>query len=307
MGAKIRTVLGDVSPAEVRAVVPHEHALLWQDRSVSREAYLAQALPPFRRRMRSEFRTLLARGCNCFVDCNTTGGLSIPEELVAASRATGMHVVTATGFYVGRSLPRWAKRASVDTLVESLLRDVREGIGGTTARAGALKAASNTYELSPVEQRTFCAVAQVHHETGVPITTHTTKGARAHVDFFRAHRVHLERVALGHIEVDPWEDTLAVARQGVMFLFTNFGGTNILPEDMVIAQIADLVRRGCVGQIMISVDMYLYYAKGRLRQRWPGGYVQLFDRVVPRLLKAGLKASHVDRIMHDNPVRHLAF
>jgi phosphotriesterase-related protein len=307
MGAKIRTVLGDVDAAEVQAVVPHEHTLLWQDRSVSMEAYLAQALPPFRRRLRAEFRRLLARGCNCFVDCNTTGGLTIPEELVAASEATGMHLVTATGFYVGRSLPGWAKRASVDTLAERLLRDVRDGIGGTAARAGALKAASNTYELSPVEERTFAAVAKVHRETGLPITTHTTKGARAHVDFFRAHRVELDRVALGHIEVDPWEDTLAVAREGVMFLFTNFGGRQWVPEDMVIAQIADLVRRGFVGQIMISVDMYLYYATGRLRQRWPGGYVQLLDRVVPRLLKAGLKASEVDRIMHDNPVRHLAF
>jgi phosphotriesterase-related protein len=241
------------------------------------------------------------------VDCNTIGGLSIPEELAAASQATGMHLVAATGFYVGRSLPPWAKRASVDALAERLLRDVREGIGGTAARAGVLKAASNTYELSPVEERTFAAVAKVHRTTGVPITTHTTKGARAHVDFFRAHRVALERVALGHIEVDPWEDIVAVARQGVMFLFTNFGGTNILPEEMVIAQIADLVRRGFVAQIMISVDMYLHYARGRLRQRWPGGYVQLFDRVVPRLLQSGLKASQVDRILHDNPVRHLAF
>ena len=307
MSLKIRTILGDVHPGEIQAVLPHEHALLWQDKSVAKADYVAGALPAFARRMRAEFRELVSRGCNCFVDCNTLTGIQIPDELRSYCQATGMHLVAATGFYVERTLPDWIKQASVDDLTEVLMNSVTQGIAGSQARAGVLKVSSDDYHLQPIEEKTFLAAASVHRETGVPITTHTTRGARTHIEFFKAHGVEPPRVALGHIEVDPWEDILEVARKGAMLLFTNFGGKDILPEDMVIAQIADLVRRGFVKQIMISVDMYLYYIGGRLKQRWAGGFLQLFDRVVPKLMKAGLKAKHIDTIMRDNPRRHLAF
>lgn len=90
-----------------------------------------------------------------------------------------------------------------------------------------------------------------------------------------------------------------------MLCFTNFGGYDILPEDMMIAQIVDLVRRGCTRQIMLSVDMYVYVHKGRLVYRWPGGFTQLVDRVIPKLAQAGLKPSQIETIMHRNPARHL--
>ncbi len=307
MSLKIRTILGDVHPGEIQAVLPHEHALLWQDKSVAKADYVAGALPAFARRMRAEFRKLVSRGCNCFGDCNTVTGIQIPDELRSYCQATGMHLVAATGFYVDRTLPDWIKQASVDDLSEVLMKSVTQGIGGSQARAGILKVSSDDYHLQPIEEKTFLAAVAVHRQTGVPITTHTTKGARTHIEFFKAHGVEPRRVALGHIEVDPWEDIRTVAQKGAMLLFTNFGGKDILPEDMVIAQIVDLVRRGFVKQIMISVDMYLYYEKGRRRQRWPGGYVQIFDRIIPRLKAAGLKARDIDRIIHDNPLGHLAF
>jgi phosphotriesterase-related protein len=304
---KIRTILGDVDPREIQAVLPHEHTLLWNDKSVPMGKYLARALPTLRRRMRAEFRGLVSRGCNCFVDCNTSTGIQIPDELCSYCRATGMHLVAATGFYVAETLPDRIARASVDDLAEMLMESVTQGIDGSQARAGVVKVSGNGYELQPVEERTFQAAARVHRETGVPITTHSPKGGRTHVEFLAEHGVDPSRIALGHIEVNPWEDIRTVARKGAMLLFTNFGGRDVVPEDMIIAQIADLVRRGFVRQIMISVDMYLYYEKGRLRQRWPGGYVQIFDRIVPRLKAAGLKARDIDRITHDNPCRHLAF
>jgi len=304
---RIHTILGDVGPSEIQAVLPHEHTLLRTDKSVPQGRYIEETMPVFRRRMRREFRELLSRGCNCFVDCNTATGIQIPDELQALCRATEMHLVAATGFYVEETLPDWVKRASVDDLTALLLESVTRGTAGSKARAGVLKASSNGYELKPNEEKVFRAVASVHQRTGVPLTTHGPKGALRQLQFLEGLGVSPDRVALGHIEVDPWEDIREVAKKGAMLLFTNFGGRDILPEGMIIAQIADLVRRGFVRQIMISVDMYLHRKQGRLRQRWPGGYVQIFDRVIPRLTEAGLKARDIDRIVHDNPVRHLSF
>ena len=305
MAGKIRTVLGDVSPGEITGALTHEHTLLYRGKELPEGKYIAAATPALRKRIRHDFRELVRRGCNAFVDCSLR--LRFYDELCAASKETGMHVVCSSGFYVEETIPAWVRRTSAGELARRLEREVTEGIGRSGVRSGVLKVSGNGYEIAPTERKVFLAAAAVHRKTGVPITTHTPKGARRHVEFLEAHGVPPEKVALGHIEVDPWEDIKHVARKGAMLIFTNWGGKQWVPEDMIVAQIADLVRLGYVRQIMISVDMYLYLKNGILKQRWPGGYLQIFDRVVPKLMKAGLKAKHIDTILRKNPRRHLSF
>ena len=308
MPGKIRTVLGDVNPKDITGALTHEHGLLYhKTATMPRRKYIDAAMPALRRRLIVEFRQLVKRGCNCFVDCNTALGIRIPNELHALARRTDMHLVLSTGFYVEASLPPRINRANVADIAQLMMKDVTRGIGRTDIRAGVVKVSGNGYEIAPNEKKVFLAAAAVHRKTGVPITTHTPKGARRHIDFLQKHGVAPERVALGHIEVDPWEDIKYVASKGAMLIFTNWGGRQWVPEDMIVAQIVDLVRLGYVRQILISVDMYLYYVRGRLRQRWAGGYLQIFDRVIPKLKRAGLKTKHIDTIVRDNPRRHLAF
>ncbi len=303
---KIRTVLGDVDPSQVRAALTHEHGLLYFGRStMDMSAYFKAAMPAAAKRLTSEFRELVARGCNGFVDCSLR--VRTPVELRDIARKTGMHLVLSTGFYTEESLEADVKKMTEAQFVNYMLGDITKGIPGTDIRAGVVKVSSNGYELGPVERRVMEAACVVHKKTGVPITTHTTKGVRRQTELFKARGVALDRVAFGHIEVDPWEDTLQAAKDGAMFIFTNFGGEIWVPEDMVVAQLRDLVRRGHVRQVMISVDMYLQCVKGVVRQRWPGGYVQIFDRVIPKLRKAGLTKRDIEIITEENPRRHLAF
>jgi len=176
MSGQVRTILGDVDPCEIQAVLPHEHTLLYNDKSIPMDRYVVRALPTLRRRMRAEFRKLISRGCNCFVDCNTTTGIQIPDELCALAQATGMHFVAATGFYVAGTLPNRIKRASVDELAQVLMRSVTQGIAGSQARAGVVKVSGNGYTLEPVEERTFRAAARVHRERAFPLPPTAPKG-----------------------------------------------------------------------------------------------------------------------------------
>ncbi len=307
MPGKIRTVLGDVDPKLITGVVPHEHALLYGKSKIPRKKYIAAAMPALKRRLTHEFRELTKRGCNCFVECSTSMGIRTPELLREISRATGMHVVLSAGYYVEETIRASVRNGKVADTASFFMKEITEGIRRTGIRAGVVKVSSNSYDIEPTEKKVFLAAAAVHRKTGVPITTHTPKGARRHVDFLQDHGVDPSRVALGHIEVDPWNDIKYVARKGAMLIFTNWGGKQWVPENMIVAQIVDLIRLGYVRNIMISVDMYLYYINGRLKQRWPGGYLQIFDRVIPKLMKAGLKAKHIDTIIRDNPRRHLSF
>ena len=303
MGQKIRTVLGDVRPKEITGALLHEHMLLTDS-----QKEFERARPAVTRRLTRDFRKLAAAGCNCFLDASLSSGPSCQPELAAEiSARTGVHVVMSTGFYVERAIPPWVKRSRVSKIAEFMHRDLTAGVKVTGFPAGIIKVSSNAYGVEKNERKVFLAACEVHRHTGVPITVHSPKGAGPQLYLFVKNGVAPERVSFAHVEVGPWEDTLKAAKAGAVFVFTNWGGRQWVPEDAIVAQIADLVRRGHVRQITISVDMYLSWVKGRVRQRWPGGYVQIFDRVVPKLMKAGLKAGHIDTIIRGNPRRYLAF
>jgi phosphotriesterase-related protein len=300
MSDRIRTVLGDVQSSLITGALLHEHMLLAEKAAEHRQARTA-----VERRLTADFRALIARGCNCFVDASMDSAQ--PELAASLSARTGMHVVCTTGFYVEATLPAWVRKAPVSRIAAHMHRELTEGAKGTPHRAGMIKVSSNAYGVEPGERKVFLAAAAAHRATGAPITVHAPKGALPQLELLVKAGVKPERVSLAHIEVGPWEDTLKLAKMGAIFVFTNWGGGRWVPEGTIVAQILDLVRRGHVGQITISVDMYLSWVRRRLRQRWAGGYVQIFDRVVPKLLAGGLKDSHIERIVTLNPRRHLAF
>ena len=244
---------------------------------------------------------------NLFVEVSPTGNEKRPVELWRrVGKRTGMHVMATTGSYTHPFVPRVLQR-DVSRGAAFLCRELTEGIGGTKLRAGVMKVASHDYEPRPDEVKAFLAVAEAHKQTGAPITTHCPLGPLAQLRIFTEAGVPAERIALGHVEVAAWEDLRKIMHTGVNFLFTNFGGEDIVPETMVVAQIADLVRRGHLAQIQLAVDMYLHRKNSRLVYRWPGGYKQLIGRVVPKLIEAGVKVGQVEKMLHDNPIRHLTW
>lgn len=304
MARLIRSLAADIPTSSIRCVLPHEHAFLpVNNEAPARQKELEGVIE---KRLAREFRTLAGQGVNLFVELSTANSPRQPAMWLRAGRCAGMHVVSSTGFYVEDVLPDWVKRKQIDETAHFLEREITDGIHGSGCRAGVIKVSGNSYGVKPGERKVFLAAARVCRKTGVPITTHSPKGALPHVTLLEKHGVPPERVSVGHIEVNPWEDVLAVAKKGAMLIFTNWGGKEWVPEDMIAAQVRDLVRRGFLKQIMLSIDMYLYMKGGRLTLRWPGGYRQLLDRVAPKLVNCGIKARQVERMLHDNPLRHLA-
>ncbi len=300
MSALIRTVLGEVKPSEITGALLHEHMQLAET-----EKDFIDARPAVIRKLTGDFKKLIKAGCNCFVD--TSMNSARPRLAAELSERTGMHVVCTTGFYVEARMPRFVKKASIAEISARMERDVTEGMKGTGHRAGLIKVASNAYGVLKNERKVFLAAAKAHRKTGAPVHVHGPKGAWPQFELLNSNGVPPESISIAHIEVAPWEDILRVARAGGIMCFTNWGGKEWVPEGQIVAQVVDLVRRGFARQITISVDMYLSWTGGRLRQRWPGGYTQIFDRVIPKLRKEGLTRAQLDAIIRKNPARHLAF
>ena len=120
------------------------------------------------------------------------------------------------------------------------MRDILEGIAGTTVRAGMLKVMTDADGLTPDVARVMAAAAAAHRETGVPITTHSHPASRnglAQQSFLTEHGVAPERIVIGH---SGDTDDLAYLRElmdnGSTIGLDRFGMEHVFPDDRRVAR-----------------------------------------------------------------------
>jgi phosphotriesterase-related protein len=192
-GPRVMTVRGPVDPNRMGLTLPHEHVLvdfIGADR-VSRDRYHADevvnvALPRLERIRRQGVRTL--------VECTPAYLGRDPGLLRRLSEASGLHLVTNTGYYGasgGKHLPGHARVESADALAARWLREWREGIEGTGVRPGFIKIGTDARPLPGVNRKLVRAAARAHLASGLTVAAHTGDGRAAmeQLDVLRAEGV----------------------------------------------------------------------------------------------------------------------
>jgi phosphotriesterase-related protein len=178
---RVFTVRGPVSPAVLGTTLVHEHVLVdfvGADK-VSRQRYDAD----------EAFRTVLPhllalkeRGGRTLVECTPAWLGRDPALLRRLSEASGLHIVTNTGYYGAaqhKYLPAHAFDESAERLAERWTLEWRDGIEGTGIRPGFLKTGVDAGPLSPVDRKLLTAAALCHRRTGLRIHCHTGDGRAA--------------------------------------------------------------------------------------------------------------------------------
>ena len=182
----VRTVLGDIAPADLGVTYAHEHLVIDGGRP-------AQLFPDFRLdsvdAAVAELEPARALGLRAVVDAMPADCGRNVEKLAEISRRTGIHVVAPTGLHHERYYHdrHWSAILAVEDLAELLVADVVDGIDAndysgpmvrrTPHRAGVIKVAGDVDRLTHVEERIFAAAAAAHERTGVPILTHCEMGS----------------------------------------------------------------------------------------------------------------------------------
>ena len=195
-----------------------------------------------------------------------------------------------------------------DALVDLLYKDVTRGIEGTGVCAGVLKASSTLNAISSTADRVFAAVAAVHRQTGIPISTHTEAGTMAleQIARFERHGVALDRVIIGHLDRKLDAAYLkAVAETGVYMGFDQISKTKYAPDEARVSAIKALVEAGHGRQLLLSGDLArrsYWPAYGRL---YGPGFAYILQRFIPWLHAEGLPASVLDDLLIHNPARAL--
>jgi phosphotriesterase-related protein len=301
------TVRGPVAAGDLGTTLAHEHVLVdfvGADR-VSRDRYDAEEV--FRTAL-PHLRAAKEAGARALLECTPAWLGRDPLLLRRLSEASGLHVVTNTGYYGAagdKHLPAHAWTETADQLAARWTREFEEGIEGTGIRPGFLKSGVDAGPLSEVDRKLITAAARCHLRTGLTIGVHTGDGAAA-ADILAVLRV--EGVAPSayvwiHAQNERALDRLAQAADAGAWVELD----GISPGSLVehADAVASLIARGHLRRLLISQDAGWYHVGeaggGDFRP-----YTLLFEAFLPELRRRGITEEQVHTLVALNPAAAFA-
>ncbi|PPK99274.1 phosphotriesterase family protein [Parapedobacter indicus] len=305
--AQVMTVNGPVPVGKLGTVLPHEHLLV--------DFVGADQVSPTRYEQDEVFDTLLPylrearrQGAQTFVDCTPEWLGRDVRLLQRLSDASGMHIVTNTGYYGAageKYLPPHAYTETAEQLAQRWITEWRNGIDNTGIKPGFIKTGVDRHPLSAVQQKLIRAAALTHLETGLTIFVHTGDGRAA-----------LEELAIitdtgaapnawvwTHAQNEPDRTQhLQAAKAGG---WVAFDGLYAQLVDRYVAFLQDLKARHLLHRALISHDAG-WYEVGKPNGGHIRPYVSLFQDFIPALKKAGFTLDEQRQLLETNPAEALA-
>ncbi|MFE3500704.1 phosphotriesterase [Kitasatospora sp. NPDC059160] len=294
----VRTVLGDLAPGELGVTDSHDHLFIRSpllpgqelDDPVAAEAVL---------------REYAAAGGRSFVQWTPQGMGRGAGSLAALSRATGVHLVAATGAHQAVHYPEDRFPAASAELAEHFVTELVTGLPGAPegVRAGLIKIADDAGPLTGHTRRTAAAAAEAHHATGAPIAVHLEPEGDPHGILDRLHGRHgvdPDRILLGHLtRFTDRSLHRSLAAEGA-FLALDSPSRIGHPADLQAFEvIADLVEAGHAHRLLLGADTTTRTA------REVGGPTRLLTDLVPRLART-FGPELCDLLLVTNPAAALA-
>src|SRR5215469_6959346 len=158
--AVVRTVRGDIDPADLGPTSMHEHILstfeVWFEDAASSPSVPgpvdaeARVDMPLLCLLRDNLRlddTELAiaevqafkdAGGRCLVDASSIGIRTDLAGVAKVAERTGLYIVQGTGFYLEGALPPSAAGLSADEMAAVMITEITDGIGDSGFRAGII-------------------------------------------------------------------------------------------------------------------------------------------------------------------------
>ena len=276
---QVITVRGAMSPRKLGWTLAHEHLFsAFGSDPAEPPAYDEQALLdvviPYTRKIRS-------LGCRSIVDCTAAWFGREPRLLRRISEASGLHILTNTGYYGAandRYVPETARQETVDQIAARWTAEFAGGIRDTGIRPGHIKIGVDPGVLSELDGRLVRAAARAHRRTGLVITSHTggrAEAALGQIAILREEGVRPEAWIWAH--ANQCSDLAALREAAQAGAWLSLDG--VAPES--VEQHLALLR-----DPVISARALLSHDGNSFRNGRPGKpYEALFTHLRPRLLR----------------------
>jgi 5-phospho-D-xylono-1,4-lactonase len=252
----IRTVTGDIEPAELGFTYSHEHLI-------------GSPPPPTRDEdpdlvIRDEDKAIaeaqIARGVGVrsLYEASAWDYGRDPEGLRRVSEAVGLQIIACAGFNKGQWFAERLAERTVESLEEQIVAEVTVGMDGSDVRGGVIKFGTGYNHISDVEERVIRAAARAHRRTGVTLHSHTENGTMAleQIEILHEEGVEMSRVGLVHLlrNPDPWLHR-KVAATGAYLCYDGFSKIKYYPESTRTDMLIMLVEAGYEKRILIGADL----------------------------------------------------
>lgn len=325
----IRTFHGDIEPTKLGVTYSHEHIVCRPQYWVEREA--DDLLLDDKEKSKLDVLDFKNLGGQAIVDATA---IDYGRDVLAVkeiSEETGITIIGTAGFNKSflwdasipehlkkvtgdyRTFHEWIEAKTINELADFVIREIEEGLEGTTVRGGQVKFGTGYNRITPLEEKTLRAVARAHHETKAPLHSHTEAGTMGleQMELLKSEGVNLEYISFGHMDRNPDPFYHAkIASTGAYLSFDGISKIKYAPESTRIQNILDLVDKGYEDQILISGDTarksyYKHYDYGL-------GLENILGNWVPRFIEEANQKGYdgdklVDKFFVQNPARCFTF
>lgn len=319
---KVNTVCGYIDVNELGITLIHEHIVFgypgWYGDTLAlynRDEVIEIAI--------NTFDNLKKLGVKTFVDATPNDCGRDPELYREISERTEINIICSTGFYSEEEgAPSYFKsRAGIGIDVEQeiyelFLKEIVEGIGNSSIKAGVIKVASSKGKITEYEAAFFRAAAKVQKETGVPIITHTQEGTMGleQADLLISQGANPDQILIGHMsDVTDIKYHHEVLKKGVNIGFDRMGLQLLAGcpmDEERYACILGLISMGYIDRIMLSHDSIIKFLGREIKipdfaipliSNWHPTH--LFKNIIPFLEEHGVSKEQINTIIKENPKR----
>ena len=303
----IDTVTGPVPADRLGVTLMHEHILV--------DFIGADLVRPSRYDANAVFQAVLPHlhevkrlGCRTLVECTPAFLGRDPRLLRRLSEASGLYILTNTGYYGAandKHLPAHAFNQTAEQLAARWIRESNSGIDDTGIRPAFMKIGVDQSPLSAVDAKLVRAAALTHRETGLAIASHTGSGAAALEELDVIEAAGVPPSAFIWVHAQSERDATFHARVARRGAWLEFDGVSPASVTRHVELVRVMKEQGFFGRVLVSHDAGWY------RVGEPGGgqfrpYDTLFTTFIPALKAGGFGDGEIEDLIVAHPRQALA-
>jgi phosphotriesterase-related protein len=299
-------VTGPIAADRLGLTLMHEHVLV--------DFIGADRVSPGRYDADHAFATVLphlkqvrALGCDTLVECTPAYLGRDPVLLKRLSEASGIHILSNTGYYGAakdKHLPPHAFTETAEQLAARWVREHERGIDGTSIKPAFMKIGVDDAPLSAVDGKLVRAAGLTHRQTRLPIASHTGSGAAALEELDLLEQAGVPLSAFIWVHAQSERDATFHTRVATRGAWVEFDGVSAASVGRHVELVRHMKSEGLLGNVLVSHDAGWY------RVGEPGGgqfrpYDTLFTTFVPALKEAGFGELDIRQLLVHNPRKAL--
>jgi len=296
------TVNGPIPAGDMGFALTHEHILVdfigaekqSKDRYDADEVYNT-ALP--------HLTALKESGCSTLFAAEPAYLGRDVRLLKRLSDATGMNIVTNTGYYGAvneKFLPKHAYKETPEQLAARWIAEFKNGIDGTGIKPGFIKTSTDKGPLTKTQRKIITAAALAHLETGLTILVHTGDGAAAKEQLSILKDVGVDPSARVWTHAQNELDRRQFTDAAWQNCWVAFDGVNPGTIEANLEYLKFMKTANMLDHVLVSQDSGWYHVSEP-----KGGDFRPFTCIakvfIPRLKVSGFTDEDIDQIFKINP------